>query len=141
VQPSPVRHQYYWALILFDTTLLDTKGTFVGVARLGLALAGAQWPCLRPWPSLEPGYAEPKTTPLPGPGETRLGFVSPELGCARRSRGDFGWRRGGSCGLARDSETSVARLPPIVSPINQLPVSMYGSPSSSPRSGHLLHPS
>ena len=112
-----------------ETTIM---GAFAGVARLGLALAGAQWPCLRPWPSLEAGYAEPKTTPLPGPGETRLGFVSPELGCARRSRGDFGWRRGGSRGTVklpsracRGAGSQIRRaLAPIVSPINQLPVAM-----------------
>ena len=121
---------------------------FAGVARLGLALAGAQWPCLRPWPSLEPGYAEQKTTPPPGPGETRLGFVSPELGCARRSRGDFGWRRGGSretvklpSRACRGTGSQIRRaLAPIRLAYKSAP-GRHGSPSFSPRSGHLLPPS
>jgi len=61
---------------------------------------------LRPWPASEPGSQESNTTPPPGPGETPLGFVSGELGCARRSRAISG---GG--GVARAGSRGKVKLP------------------------------
>jgi hypothetical protein len=94
-----------WKIIIYYSPN-NTWGAFATLAELGLALAGAQWPCLRPWPSFEPGHTEPKPTSPPGPGKTQLGFISPLLGCARRWRGDFG---GG--GVARAGSRGTVKVP------------------------------
>jgi hypothetical protein len=55
----------------------------------GSALVGCKLTCLRPCPASEPDWQEQKMTREPGSGETLLGGVFGELGCARRS-----WARG-----------------------------------------------
>jgi hypothetical protein len=60
-------------------------GAFATLARPGLALAGAQRPCLRPWFPSELGSRQLKSTPQSGSVETQWGFVSREPGHTRRA--------------------------------------------------------
>jgi hypothetical protein len=106
---SEIKKRNWWGKGYESATI---QGVFVRVAEVGLAPMGCRRACLRPWPDAGPGQPRPKGTPQPGWGETRLGFVSPELGCARRTGGDFGAAAGGSRGLARERENSSAPFPP-----------------------------